>query len=452
MYNRLNKFVNKIKKLLILLVSVSILLALAFPPIINLYIEKKYYTLSKNIAALNPNISITHNIQRKYLSSKIVSKIQTNNKLLVLQHDIKPIWFNKEKHIANIETKILSGSPGFLKQEKSIFALSTVNLHGDMYTKINPLNVEYIFDFDDISSIQALINVSINVKNKNLYLYVGIPKLHYIEDNTTADIDNIKFNIKIDNNIKLSTAVDRLYVVKDSKPILRLVDFYMKQQLTDINKIYSSLNSTMSFLKLNVYEQKFGPLATKGQITNIHLPTIVNNTSFPLNLKQFTNYNFMEVGNSLLRYRPTFALDMLIKTSSGKLKLLSDFSTSSSREIDLFNNEDLLDAIHANVAANIPKQIFFELARIILEEKLKRENINKIYSSIRKRGNMPNAVALKDSKEFQKQLDAMVVERVGYLLKNQIIKEHENNFILDISIAEGTFYSRMNPFKLFSFM
>jgi hypothetical protein len=45
----------------------------------------------------------------------------------------------------------------------------------------------------------------------------------------------------------------------------------------------------------------------------------------------------------------------------------------------------------------------------------------------------------------------MVVEKIAYLIKNNIIKEQEDGFSLDLSIAEGTFYSRMNPFKIFSF-
>ena len=89
----------------------------------------------------------------------------------------------------------------------------------------------------------------------------------------------------------------------------------------------------------------------------------------------------------------------------------------------------------------------------MLEERLKKENsIQPVYNPTRKHAvNMPKSVALKDPKELQKQLEAMVVERVGYLLKNDIIKERADSFELDLSIAEGTFYSRMNPFKLFTF-
>ena len=115
--------------------------------------------------------------------------------------------------------------------------------------------------------------------------------------------------------------------------------------------------------------------------------------------------------------------------------------------------EDILDSLQANVAAHMPKKIFFEIVTLVLQEKLKKESvIEPVYKNNHKHGhNMPNAIALQDPKEFQKQLESMVIERVNYLLKHNVINEQENSFVLDLSIAEGTFYSRMNPFKLFSF-
>jgi len=436
------------------LISISLLIAIASPLIINFYVERQYYKIGKNIAAIYPEMAISHTVTRKYLNSRIITKVYVDKNLLVLQNDIKPVLFifDKQNIIANIKTKILSGMPGFLRQEQPIFAITTLNKKGHINVSVKPLIFEYIFDSDSISSIKTLININANTNHKDLDLYINIPKLDYTEDDLKAEVSDIKFNIKkIDNDIKLSTNIERIYVVKDLNPIIRVVDFYMKQKLINVKSKQSIFDNIVSFAKLNIYEQYFGPLSTRLQITNINMPAILDPINLLIDSKQYASHNIMEAINKLLAYNPTLMVDLLVKTDVGKVKLLSDFSLPHGREIDVFNKNDFLDAMQANISANIPKKIFFELSRLALKEKLKKETTIKIYNS-KKRGNMANSLATKDPKEFHKQLDAMVVERVGYLLKQHIIKEHENNFILDIAIAEGTFYSRLNPFKLFSFM
>lgn len=454
MYNIFARLVNNIKRLLIVLISLVLLFAIASPLIINFYVEKQYYNITNKIVAIYPGMAISHKVTRDYLSSRIITKFYINNKLLVLQHDIKPLlfMFNAQYIIANIQTKILSGLPGCLRQEQPIFASTTLDKNRHINIKINPLIFEYIFDFDTVSSMQTLININMKAKDKDFDLRINIPKLDYAEDSLKVEINDIQFNIKkTDNDIKLSTNIDRIYMVKDLKPVVRVVGFYIKQKILNIHQDKSILDNIISFAKLNIYEQYFGPLSTRVQITNINMPIILDPVNLLINSKQHTPYNIMETINKLLTYRPTLMVDLLVKTDIGKVKLLSDFSLPHDREVDVFNKNDFLDAIQANISANIPKKIFFELSRLALKEKLKKETTIKIYNS-KQRGNMANSVATKDPKEFNKQVDNMLVERVGYLLKQNIIKEHENNFILDLAIAEGTFYSRLNPFKLFSFM
>ena len=489
-YGTFNRLVNKIKKLLIFLVSIVILLTLASPYVISLYVEKKYRALTKAIIALNPEIVITNNIQRKYLSSKFITKIQlskniffdnqsgmvernlpknnkNNSTLLILQHDVKHIPFNKifnnNRLIAEIHTKMLAGLPGFLQQEQPAFSTTTIDFNGNIKTIVNAINLDYVLDLDEDYSLQAKqIAVQIGNDNKDFTINCAIPKLIYVENNKKAEIDDLQFNIKINNfksankrSIKLLTEVERVYLVEKSTPVLRLVHFSMEQNLTKINTDKSTLGHNISFSRLNIYEQKFGPLATKWQISNINLPIIMNNFNnfkLPITLEQVSAYKFIEMGNHLLKYQPSISVDVLLNTSHGKLKLLSDF-TANPKEADWFTMEDILDSLQANVAAYMPKKIFFELVTLVLQEKLKKEGVvHPVYKPHHKRdNNMPKAIAVQDPKEFQKQLESMVVERVNYLLKHHVIKEQDNSFVLDLSIAEGTFYSRMNPFKLFSF-
>jgi hypothetical protein len=489
-YDTLSNIVNKIKKILILLVSIVIVLALACPYAISFYVEQKYRALTKAIVALNPEIVITNNVQRKYLSSKIITKVQltkniffdeqsgiiernlpktnmSNKILLILQQDVKHLPFNKilnkDRLIAEIHTKMIAGFPAFFQQEQPEFSLTTIDFKGNVKTTVNAINLDYVLNLDEDYSLQAKqIAMRIENDNKDFKVNLEIPKLVYVESNKKAEIDDVQFNIKINDfksannrNIQLLTEIERIYFVDKSTPVLRLVNFSMSQDLSKINTEKSTLNNSVSFARLNVFEQKFGPLVTKWQINNIHLPTIMenfNNFKLPITMEQVTAYKFMEMGNRLLKYQPNVTVDVLLNTGSGKLKLLSDF-TANPKEADWFTMEDILDSLQANVAAHMPKKIFFEIVTLVLQEKLKKESvIEPVYKNNHKHGhNMPNAIALQDPKEFQKQLESMVIERVNYLLKHNVINEQENSFVLDLSIAEGTFYSRMNPFKLFSF-
>ena len=489
-YDTLKKLVNKIKKLLILLVSIAVLLALALPYGVGIYIEKEYRTITKNITSLNPEIIITNNVQRNYLNSKIITKIQVSkniffdnqssiiehdlptdnliNKIfLVLQHDVKHVPFNKILHknrlIAEIQTKVLAGFPGFLHQEQPVFSLTTIDFKRHLKTVVNEINMEYVLDLDEDHSLQAKqIAIQLENDNKNFKANLEIPKLIYIENSKKAEIDDVQLNININNfksanklNVNILTEIDRVYIVEKLKPILRLVNFSMEQNLKNVSVDNSTLSNSISFVRLNVHEQKFGPLATKWQIRNIHLPTIINSfndVKLPITIDQISRYKLAEIGNSLLKYQPNLSIDLLLNTSSGKLKLLSDF-TANPKDVDWFTKEDILDSLQANIAAHIPRKVFFELVTVLLQEKLKKEtSIQPVYKSHNKHtNNLPKAIALQDPKEFQRQLEDMVIERVNYLLKNHIIKQQDNSFVLDLSIAEGTFYSRMNPFKLFSF-
>jgi hypothetical protein len=436
----LNKMFIRIKKITIIFLGCLAIIALLFPYVFNLYIEKKYFNLAKNIVSYNQNLTITHDIKRNYLSSYFITKItrlDNNKDLLVLQHNLKNVLFSNKNNILEIQTKILSGLPGFLEQEKILFAVTTIALSGQVKTIINPINLEYIVDLDELSSIQAKsMAMQIEYHDQKFNINLDLPKIIYAEEHNKAEIDDVQFNIALaNNNLKILTDIDRIYLVKNLKPILRLVNFTMSHNIDNIDSDKSQLNSNLSFLRLNVIDQKFGPLATKWQINNINLPTIFNNIN-TINFQQFDSYKFIEIGNRLLKFHPNVALDILLNTNSGKLKLLTDFSANI-KEADWFSKEDILDSLQANIAANVPKKIFIELVGLLLEEKLKKENFIK-------NNNYNN-------KQLEKQLEKMVVERVGYLLKHNIITEKENSFMLDLSIAEGTFYSRMNPLKLFSF-
>ena len=122
------------------------------------------------------------------------------------------------------------------------------------------------------------------------------------------------------------------------------------------------------------------------------------------------------------------------------------------KNMDWFTKEDILDSLSANIAAKIPKEVLIELVTFLVQEKQKKEDQYYYSNKHNKHGiNMAKSFASKDFKESPKQLDSLVLEKIAYLIKNNIIKEHEDSFSLDLSIAEGTFYSRMNPFKIFSF-
>lgn len=452
-YNTVNKFINKLKKLSIVFIGLLLWFILIYPYAISFYIEKKYNDLIKHIAKLNPEIIITNNIQRKYLNSKLITKIKLpNDNVIILQHDIQHVAFNKDFYTnqpnIKIRTKIISGLPEFLQQEQALFALTTIDLKGKIKTFINPINIDYALKKDEDGKLLQIKKIAMQLEknDKDFKLNLEIPKLFYTENDNKAEIEDVQVNVRVDNfkstvdrNIKVSTGIDRIYLVQNLKPIFRLVNVNMEHNLSNFNfDNKSTLASNFSFLRLNIFEQKFGPLATKWQINNIHLPTIINEFKLPITIDKMVAYRFMETGSRLLSFQPKVSLDVLLNTASGKLKVSTDFAVNA-KEADLFSKNDILDSLQANVVANIPKKMFFDLVSFWLEQKLKKDN------TIHKN------VVLKKPKEMQKQLESMVIERVSYLLTHRVISDREDGFALDLSIAEGTFFSRTNPFKVFSF-
>lgn len=477
-YLLLNKIVNKIKKLVIILCSIIVVLAFLSPYLVSFYVEKKYDNLIKLAHNLTPGIKITSHFQRKYFSSLLITKIQLANNAFVdyssnraanltslidyiphnsitLQHHIR--YTPHKKLIATINTTVIDGLPKLVQQNKNLKLITTIDFDGNIKTIFNNVNMNYPLNPSENNYLETQ-SVSMYVKNdgNNFRLDFKVPKLIYTEQQNKTEIDNLKFNIKMhdfnkENNrrIKLSTSMDRLYIIEKSKPILRLANFNMEQDLEN------KLSSSLSFLRLNVLEYKFGPLATKWQLNNINLSTLIKNFNhirLPITREQLDGYKFVEIGNAFLKNQPNLSMDLLLNIGDEKLKILSDIMIDT-KNMDWFTYQDILDSLSASVVAKIPKPVLIELVTFLVHEKQKKEN--KI-QALQKHNNknapsMVKAFSSKDQKELQKELDNMVLERVAYLIKNNIIKEHEDSFSLDLSIAEGTFYSRMNPFKIFSF-
>ena len=290
----------------------------------------------------------------------------------------------------------------------------------------------------------------------NLSITFKLPKLIYSEDHNKSEVDNLQFQAKANDpvyhgnrQIYLLTTIDRLYVIEKSKPVLRLSNFHMEQNLG------KTLINNLSFLRLNILEHKFGPLATKWQLNNVNLSSLIKNFNhirLPITKEQIDTYKFVELGNNFLKHQPNLSVDLLLHVGNDKLKVLSDIIVDT-KNVDWFTTQDILDSLTASVTAKIPKPILLELVTFIERERQKKENqLQVIYKSHQRNpANLPKTFASKDPKELHKQLENMVTEKVAYLIKNNIIKEHDDGFSLDLSIAEGTFYSRMNPFKIFSF-
>ncbi len=472
------KIVSKIKKLLAILAGLAIVLGLFSPYAASFYVKKKYDNLIKNVQNLTPGIKITSHFQRKYLSCLLITKIQLANNAffdyannnqknlnslinyiphnsITLQHDIK--YSPHKKLIAMINTTILDGWPKFLQQNNNVKLVTTIDWSGHIKSIIKNINFNNIIDSSKDNYVDTK-SMSIYVKNdlENLKLDIRVPKLVYAEYNNKTEIDDLHFQIKIhdfkekDNRkINLLTEVNRLYVIENNKPILRLSNFNIQQNLA------KSLINNVSFLRLNILEHKFGPLATKWKLNNINLSGLIKNFNhirLPITNDQINSYKFIEISNNFLKLQPNLSVDLLLHIGNDKLKVLTDIIVDT-KEMDWFTPQDILDSLTASIAAKIPKPVLMELVTFLVEERVKKENRLQVLYKPNNRNppNMPKTFVSLDPKELQKQIDNMVVEKIAYLIKNNIIKEQEDGFSLDLSIAEGTFYSRMNPFKIFSF-
>ena len=474
-YFLLNKIINKIKKLIIMLFAVSIVLILVSPYAVSFYVEKKYDNLIKFAHNLTPGIKITSHFNRKYFHSVLITKIQLANNAffdysgknianslinyipqnsIVLQHEI--LYTPHKKLIATINTTIVDGLPKFADQNKNIKLVTTIDFDGNIKSIIKGVNFNYALNPSENNYLETQ-SISMHIENdiKNLIVHFKVPKLIYTEHHNKTEMDNLNFNLTIKDfsnpnsrKIKLVTGLDRLYLIAKSQPILRLANLIMEQNLAE------KLTNNLTFLILNILEHKFGPLATKWQLNNINLSTLIKNFNhirLPITSEQMDSYKFIEIGNTFLKNQPNLSVDLLLNIGNEKLKVLSDVMVDT-KNMDWFTKEDILDSLSANIAAKIPKEVLIELVTFLVQEKQKKEDQYYYSNKHNKHGiNMAKSFASKDFKESPKQLDSLVLEKIAYLIKNNIIKEHEDSFSLDLSIAEGTFYSRMNPFKIFSF-
>lgn len=455
-YLLLNKFVNKIKKLIIILFSIIIIIAFLSPYAVNIYVARKFDNLIKLANNITPGIKITSNFKLKYLSSVLITKIQlannaffdsainraakidyTPHNLITFQHEIK--YSPHKKLLAIINTTVIDGLPKLVQQNQNLKLTTTIDLKGQIKTVLNNININYPINPSENNYLvtqKMSMFMDLNHDGNNFNLDFTVPKLIYTENHHKAEIDNLQLHLRVQdfdnlnpNNrkIKLFTEIDRLYIIEKSRPLLRLANFNMEQ---DLGK---KLSSNLSFLRLNILENKFGPLATKWQLNNVNLSTLIKNFShfkLPITREQLDSYKFVEIGNTFLKNQPNLSMDLLLRIGNDKLKILSDVMVDT-RNMDWFTNQDILDSLSASVVASIPKAVLIDLVTFAVYEQQK--NISK------------------KLKKTQQELDNLVLEKIAYLIRNNIIKEHEDNFSLDLSIAEGTFYSRMNPFKIFSF-
>jgi hypothetical protein len=472
------EIINKIKKTLIMSSIILIALGILSPYAADLYVKKQYDGFIKLAENLTPGIKITSHLQLKYFKSLLITKIQiANNAFLdypnkhqgnignlinyiphntiTLQHDIR--YSPHKKLLATINTTVLDGLPKFMQQNKNAKLVTKVGFNGRIHSSIKDINMNHILNSARNHYLETR-SVSFDLKHdrNNLSIVLKVPKLIYSEEQNKSEVDNLQFQVKAkdpayQNNrrIHLLTAIDRLYVIEKSKPVLRLSNFNMEQNLG------KTLINNLSFLRLNVLEYKFGPLATKLQLNNVNLSSLIKNFNhmrLPITKEQIDTYKFVELGNNFLKHQPNLSVDLLLHVGNDKLKVLSDIIVDT-KNVDWFTTQDILDSLTASVTAKIPKPILLELVTFLERERQKKENqLQAIYKpNQRNPANLPKTFTSKDPKELHKQLENMVTEKVAYLIKNNIIKEHDDSFSLDLSIAEGTFYSRMNPFKIFSF-
>ena len=430
-----------------------------------------------------PDIQITNHFKLGYFKSLLCTEINLNNldnlenyKKIILQHEINSKFYKKQ--IASITTKILNldleglNDVVTLEQIKNLQLTTEVGFNNDIISILKEIKINH-----DINPISYKINNSSNTKHTNinikiheinffynskankLNLFFNIPKLVYTEGDDKLAIENLNLKLNanslndaINRTINISTAINKLYLINSSKPVLRLSNFNIEQSLG------RSLVSNLSFLKLNILERKFGPLISKWQLNNLFFPplfNILNNIeviTLPELKEKLNNHNFIELASSLLKNQPNLSLDLLLHVGNEKVKILSDVIVNSN-DLDHFTSQDLLDSLNINIAAKLPKSILFDLVTILMREKQKKTNkLQLMYNSNNKtRRNLPKAYLSQDPKEAEKELEGLIYEKIAYLIKNNIIVEEQYGFSLDLSIAEGTFYSRMNPFNIFSF-
>lgn len=456
---------QKFKKLLLIIFSVILLLLIFSPYLLTFYVQQRYYKLTKLIENLTPGIKVNNYLRQGYLKSLLISKIQISNDawisnplpavennnlinyvphtIITLEHLINISPFNSS--IISINTKVLTGLPKFIKEHNKFKMISKMDIKGRLETKIDEASIQYFLSTngENITASKASLNLTDDCNNIQLDLI--FPSIIYQENVNKVEVENLHINLKAKDytnpdkfRIKLLTELNKFYLINKQKVLFKLSNLNMEQKLSD------HLSNKISFLKLNVFNNKFGPLATKVQANNINLARIIENLpdiKFPLNQEQLSDHRFIQFANSLLKYKPSVSADILLYLGKSQMNVLTDFIIDS-QAADWMNMEDILDSLSINLFAKIPKEVTLDLLTQILA------------FQTNPRGNYPNNLFNKlnsSNSSENKNAKQSAEEKLKYLLKNNIIQEEDNNIVINLSIAEGTFYSRMNPFKIFSF-
>ncbi len=459
---------NKLKKLILIIFCLFIITCLISPYLVSWYAKKKYNNLINWMRVLIPGIKITSHMQTGYFKSLLMSKIElpqdilwinpnnlnnsvehnkvinANNlspQIITLQNEIS--YTPHKKLLATINTKILIGLPKFIKNFNLI---TNIDFKGKTTTTVQDIDLNYLLSLDNSQKnlVADKVSILINNDNKNLNIDFKFPKLIYKENEDIVDIDNFKFNIKFKNfnqpkerRIKFLTEIDKLYLISKDITVLRLANFSMEQRISD------KVTNNLSFFKLNVLDNKFGPLVTKLQLHNINFSKLIEHFNYlklPLNQEQLQPYKLIESINQLFQYKPSISLDLLLHIGSDKLKFLSD-AMLDSRNSEWFSKEDILNSLTANVFAKIPKSITIDLVTSLVESQQKKKIIE-----------LSGGYINDNTKHLlSNDLENLVLEKIQYLINNNILREDIDGFMVNLSIAEGTFFSKNNPFKLFSF-
>lgn len=390
--------------------------------------------LTKNIT------NNTNKINNNILNNNVIFKNLFTN-TLTLQHKI---FYKPTKCLVTINTKVLTGLPKFIK---NLNLVTTINFKGKITTTIEDIDLNYILSLDN-NNLKSLVAekalIYVNNDNENLLVKFQFPKLIYKEENNIIDVDNFKLNIKLKNfnslnecRIKFLTEIDTLYLIANNDNILRLTNFSMEQKISD------QISSNVSFLKLNILDEKIGPLVTKLQLYNITCAKILKHFNYlklPFNQEKFTPYKFIESVNQLFNYKPSLSLDLLMHLGKNKLQFLSDIMLDQLNP-ELSNKEDIFNSVTANIFAKVPKIMMLDLMEKLVEYQQKK----KIQSG--------SGYLSYDYKKLlsNNEIESLVLEKMEYLINHNILKEDNDDFIVNLTIAEGIFFSKDNPFKIFSF-
>jgi hypothetical protein len=468
---------NKITRAIFITTFLLITVVLLSPYLVNFYLERQFNNLFKDIRSFSPGIKIVSHFNRKYLKSVLITKIQldpnifldyanedltnrlsgyTFSKSIVLRHDIN--YGLHKKLLATITTSVLDGAPIFIQDNKTAKLVTKLHLNGEFESSVVDLSINRnIGPTKNYHLLSQGIGLHVVNNINNLLINLKIPKLVYNENYDKIEINGLNLTIaaqKSNKNttqpkVNISGTVNKLYLIEKSTPVLRLTNLNIEQNLAD------NINTKLGFLKLNILNQKYGPLSTKLQLNNVSLAVLLDkfkHIKFPIIMDQLDKYKFIEIFNDLLKYHPYLSADVLLNVGNDKLKILTDLMVDSSK-IDWFSVRDVLTGLSVNVTAKIPKPVLMDFIGYIMYEKQKKILQEEIIYKSSKTNTlaMPKTSIAKDPKELELQLNDMVLERVAYLLENNIILEKDDGFDLDLSIADGNFYSKMNPFKIFSY-